>query len=72
MLTELEVATNVILIYLSKNQTVDNIYEICEIKNGNRFLLKQHIDALKEIFEKASLKLDEVLGGSDENESRNC
>ena len=61
-MTELEVATNVIRAYLSKGINIVNINELYEINHGNKKLLKGHIDALKNIFEKASIDLDKIIG----------
>lgn len=53
-MTELEVAINVITVYLSSSPSVYNVNELYEIRHGNAKKLKEHIDALKSIFEKAS------------------
>ena len=61
-MSELEVATNVIRTYLSKNINIESLNDLYEINIGNKKILKSHIDALKNIFEKASMELDKVLG----------
>lgn len=58
-MTELEVATNVIIVYLSKSLTPESLYDVYEIKNGNKKILKEHIAALKSIFSVALKQLKE-------------
>lgn len=65
-MTSLEAATNVIKTYLGKIMTAEGFNALYEISHGNNELLKEHINALKNIFEEASKELDKVLGGSDE------
>lgn len=54
----LQVATDIILTYLKEKETPDGLYDIYEIKHGNKDVLLQHLKAMDSIFQSAI----EVLG----------
>ena len=64
---ELEIAKNIIIAYLSTGNNIASINELYEIRSDNKELLREHINALKNIFEAANKELDKIIGGSDEN-----
>ena len=49
-MTELEVAKEVIIAYLSVGSTSDGLFDIYEKHCGNKKVLKEHIKALNKIF----------------------
>ena len=57
-MTELEVAKNIIISYLSTNVTAESIYVVYELRNGNNKELLEHIKALINIFQKAKEQLE--------------
>ena len=57
-MTELEIAKNIIISYLSTNVTAENMYVIYELRNGNNKELLEHIKALISIFQKAKEQLE--------------
>lgn len=54
----LQVAKDIILTYLGSTKTLDGLYDIYEIKHGNKDVLLQHLKAMDSIFQSAI----EVLG----------
>lgn len=62
---ELEIAKNIIIAYLSTGNNIASINELYEIRSDNKELLREHINALKNIFEAANKELDKIIGGSD-------
>lgn len=55
----LQLAKDILLTYLKEKETPDGLYDIYEIKNGNKDVLLQHLKAMDSIFQSAI----EVLGG---------
>ena len=55
----LQVAKDIILTYLGAKETPDGLYDIYEIKHGNKDVLLQHLKAMDSIFQSAI----EVLEG---------
>ena len=51
---ELEIAKNIIIAYLSTGNNIASINELYEIRSDNKELLREHINALKNIFEAAN------------------
>ena len=62
---ELEIAKNIIIAYLSTGNNIASINELYEIRSDNKELLREHINALKNIFEAANKELDKIIGDSD-------
>lgn len=62
---ELEIAKNIIIAYLSTGNNIASINELYEIRSNNKELLREHINALKNIFEVANKELDKIIGDSD-------
>lgn len=53
-----EIAKSIVIAYLEKGDTTEGIYEIFQIKFGNRDVLLEHIKALKNIFSDAIEELE--------------
>lgn len=62
MKTELEIAKEMIIAYLSKDPNIYGVREILEISSGNKEVLLAHIDALLGIFQGAK---DQLKGGDE-------
>lgn len=56
---ELQLAKEIIVTFLEKNITPDGLYDVYEIKHGNKDILMQHLKALYGIFQKAIKQLEE-------------
>lgn len=61
-MTELEVAKEVIIAYLSVGSTSDGLFDIYEIHCGNKKVLKEHIKALNKIFGVALEQVEKPKG----------
>jgi len=59
MKCELDIAKNVILTFLQSNINKDSLYAIYKINSNDLKILKEHIDYLKNVFEKASVQIEE-------------
>ena len=68
MSREVVISKNVIIAYLGNYIKPDNVYAMYEIKNGNKELLYEHINALYNIFGKAKDDLEKEF----ENEVEEC
>lgn len=62
-----KVAKSIIISILSNNDnpTVDGMYEIFQIRSGNKEILIEHIKAIRNIMDKALKELE----GSDSNDT---
>ena len=69
MTRELALAKEIICAFLAKNNTGVGLYEIYEIKNGNKKLLLEHIKALASIFSVAYADLLKEVENDNKNES---
>ena len=54
----LQIAKDIILTYLGAEETPDGLYDIYEIKNGNKEVLMQYLKALDSIFQSAVEELE--------------
>ena len=54
----LQVAKDIILTYLGAKETPDGLYDIYEIKHGNKDVLLQHLKALDSIFQSAIKEIE--------------
>lgn len=59
-----EVATNFVVSILNKNQNIDSLNAIYEIKQGNKEMLLEHLKAIDSIVGNAI----EIIGNTDESE----
>ena len=55
---ELELAEFIICLYLERTLSPVNLNELYEIRHDNKLVLKEHLEALNNIFTKALKQLD--------------
>ena len=54
----LQLANDILFTYLKEKETPDGLYDIYEIKNGNKEVLLQHLKALDSIFQSAIKEIE--------------
>ena len=54
----LQVAFDIIMTYLGAKETPDGLYDIYEIKQGNKDVLLQHLKAMDSIFQSAIKEIE--------------
>lgn len=65
-MTELEFAKHMITTYLGETQTPDSLYDLMELKSGNKKILLGHLKALADVFSEAKKQLEKEM----ENDNR--
>lgn len=58
---ELQLAELIVCIYLERTISPVNFNELYEIRHDNKLVLKEHLEALNNIFTKALKQLDEEM-----------
>ena len=69
MTREVETAKNIICTFLGTGENVDSLYDLMQIRGGDKQLLLEHIKALASIFSVAYADLLKEINNDNKNES---